>query len=152
MDEPRIYPYLEKLVPKPLRPLTYKYRQFLSYAFFGCLTTAVNFIIYYPLSLVLPYLVVNPIAWFGSVVFSFCVNKAFVFSSASWDVKTVLPEFLSFAGGRVLSLFMEEGILWVGTEILGIHHGITKAAAAVLVAVVNYFFAKLLVFKKKENK
>lgn len=149
MEEPRIYKYLEKLVPKPLKPLCWKYRQFLSYAFFGCLTTAVNFIIYYPLSLVLPYLWTNIIAWLGAVVFSFCMNKAFVFSSSAWDAKTILTEFLGFAGGRVISLFMEEGILWVGTELLGVHHGIVKVAAAVLVAFLNYFFAKLLVFRKK---
>ncbi|MBR1841776.1 MAG: GtrA family protein [Oscillospiraceae bacterium] len=149
MDEPRIYPYLEKLVPKPLRPLTYKYRQFLSYAFFGFATTAVNFIIYYPLSLILPYLAANPIAWFGSVVFSYWVNKTFVFSSPSWDIKTVAKEFLPFAGGRVISLGAEEVVLYIGTELIGVPHGITKFAAACLVAVMNYFFAKIFVFKKK---
>ena len=151
MEDPKIYKYLEKLVPKPLRKLTYRYRRFLSYAFFGAATTAVNLLIYYPLSLILPYLAANPIAWFGSVVFSYCVNKAFVFSSSAWDAKTVAKEFFGFAGGRVISLLMEEGILWVGTELLGVHHGIVKVAAAVLVAFVNYFFAKLLVFKKKDN-
>ena len=59
-----------------IRILLEKYRELISYLFFGVLTTAVNFIVYLPVYniLGLSASVSNMIAWVVAVVFAYFVN------------------------------------------------------------------------------
>ena len=133
-----------------IRILLEKYREVISYLFFGVLTTAVNFIVYLPVYniLGLSASVSNMIAWVVAVVFAYFVNKIYVFRSLDWSRKTVIPELTKFVAARVLSGVLETGILLVTVDILGWNGNIWKFVTQVLVVISNYVFSKLIVFRK----
>ena len=133
-----------------IRILLEKYRELISYLFFGVLTTAVNFIVYLPVYNILGLTasVSNMIAWVVAVVFAYFVNKIYVFRSLDWSRKTVVPELTKFVAARVLSGVLETGILLVTVDILGWNGNIWKFVTQVLVVISNYVFSKLIVFRK----
>ena len=56
---------------------------------------------------------------------------------------------ISFFGGRVATLLMEEAVLYVGIKILFMNSIIVKVFAQVLVVIANYIISKLFVFKNE---
>ena len=127
-----------------------KYQDIISYLFFGVLTTAVNFLVYYPLTNVLGFdeTVANVIAWVVSVVFAFVTNKPFVFKSHDWSAKVVVPEWTKFVSTRVGSGLLETLMIFVLVTLMRFDGNIIKIAASVFVIVINYVGSKLIVFKK----
>lgn len=148
-----------------IKNLIIKYKELIVYVIFGACTTLVNFITYKLFNMLLGvefYLVSNIIAWFVSVVFAYITNKLFVFESKSWNVKTVTKEVPSFFAARIFSFVVEEAGLFLLVDILGMKsfgmdifgfrisgNMISKVALAVVVVVLNYFFSKFVVFRKK---
>lgn len=143
-----------------------KHREGILYIFFGALTTLVNFVLFFLFQWILGehlYLLSNLIAWAGAVVFAFIVNKLFVFESRSFDGRLLLREGVEFAMARVFSLIVEELGLLLLLEIVGVGalelpfgivlsgELIVKVILAVIVLVINYFFSKLVIFKKKSK-
>ena len=148
MQESRFYRFIKPLIPKLLRPLCLKYQEYISYLVFGVLTTLVNLAIFYVLERLMNYLVANVIAWIGAVVFAYVVNKLFVFESDRRDIRGLLFEISTFFTARLLSLGLEEGILFLFVEQLGCRAGIVKLFAQILVVVFNYVASKLVIFRK----
>ncbi len=134
-----------------LRSLVGKYRDILSYLFFGVLTTAVNYVVYLPCYnlLGLSAAVSNGVAWVFAVAFAYLTNKPFVFGSHDWSMATVLPELTKFIGCRIGSGAAETVALLVTVDILGWNGNVWKLLTSVLVVVLNYVGSKLLVFSRK---
>lgn len=128
-----------------------KYREVIQYGFWGVMTTLVNYIVYFGCTKLaeVDYLISNVIAWCVAVIFAFVVNKVFVFRSKGWSGKALLWEFGSFVSARVLSGVMETGLLWLFVEQLHFSDSVIKIVAGVLVVIINYFFSKLIIFRKK---
>lgn len=131
-----------------------KYRELIQYGFWGVMTTLVNYIVYFGCTKLagIDYLISNVIAWCVAVIFAFLVNKVFVFRSKAWTGKKLLWEFSSFVSARVLSGVMETALLWLFVEQLHFSDSVIKIVAGVLVIIINYFFSKLIIFRKKEEK
>ncbi len=158
-----------------------KTKEIVLYIIFGLLTTLVNFLVYTPLTnllgadhripvfglFTLPwYQITNVIAWIAAVLFAYFTNKLFVFESKSFAPRVLIPEILSFAGARVLTLLIENGIMFLfidvihadkwalvewGAGLLGQNGDFAiKAGAEVIVVILNYVFSKLFIFRKKE--
>lgn len=148
-----------------IKELFCKYKELITYVIFGGLTTLVNFIAFYIFTQILGdklYLLNNAIAWVVSVVFAYVTNKLFVFESKSWDLKLVVKESIEFIGARVFSFLIEEGGMLLFISVLGFGDVtlnildfaitgqlITKLILAVIVVIMNYFFSKFIIFKKK---
>lgn len=83
-----------------IKNLFNKYKEIISYLFFGVMTTLVNFVSFWAFNKILGeslYLISNVIAWVISVVFAYVTNKLWVFESKSWKFRVLLkevPEFL----------------------------------------------------------
>ena len=135
---------------KTILDLFRKYRDILSYLFFGVLTTLVNFLVYYPLTNLMGCnaTVANVIAWAVSVAFAFLTNKPFVFRSYDWSANVVLPELGKFVGTRIGSGALETAMIFLLVDCLSLDGNIVKIAVSVLVVVINYVGSKLLVFRR----
>ena len=130
------------------------------YLIFGGLTTVVDWGVSYLLyffwgaaikeTAILVH-VANTIAWAAAVTFAYVTNRKWVFESARSGFLPILTEFASFAGGRVLTLLLQEAMFVIFFHWLGISEFIVKAIAAILVIIANYFISKLLVFKNKKE-
>ena len=149
---------------KKIKLLLLKYKELLLYIVFGGGTTVVNFLVFELFQALLGkhmYLFSNGLAWLAAVMFAYITNKLWVFESKSWQPKVLWREIPSFFGARVLSFAIEEVGLFVFLFLLkfnsfsltlaGITLGgssITKLILAGIVVILNYFFSKLLIFKK----
>lgn len=123
------------------------------YIIFGALTTAVNYVVYFPLYnfTAISAVLCNCIAWFVSVCFAFLTNKPFVFQSHDWSANVLLSEFLKFMGCRVLSGVLESVIIMITVDILSWNGNIWKLVTGLLVVILNYFGSKFFVFRNKKG-
>lgn len=153
---------------KKLTEILLKYKEIITYVFFGGLTTLVNFLTFTLFRALLGeevYLLNNAVAWFVSVVFAYITNKLFVFESKSFEAKILLKEVTEFFGARIFSFGVEEGGMWLFVDLLGFSDYsvsilgaeisgqlIAKLLLAVIVVIINYFASKLVIFRKKKEK
>ena len=137
-----------------------KYKSIILYIIFGGLTTvvdwSVSFTLYYLWGDAIeatPWLIhgANVIAWVAAVAFAYVTNRIWVFESRTKGFARVMREIVTFAGGRVLTFLMQEGIVAVFVTWLGMNKYAIRIVAAVLVIIANYFISKLFVFKKNKE-
>ena len=143
-----------------IKALLARYREQLLYLIFGGLTTVVDwglsFLLYHfwgdaiEANAILVH-GANVIAWAAAVLFAFITNRIWVFKSEKKGFLPILGELGSFAGGRVMTLLLQEAIFVIFFDIMGISEFIVKLIAAVLVIILNYFISKLIVFRKKRT-
>lgn len=133
-----------------LKELFVKYKELISYGFWGIATTVVNYAVYFLCTqgLQFNYLLSNVISWVVAVIFAFLVNKVFVFHSNIWKWNTLFDELWKFISARVLSGAMETLALFIFVDLLHFHDGVIKIIVGILVILLNYVISKLLVFKK----
>ncbi len=139
-----------------IKALLVKYRELIIYGIVGVITTIVNWGASFLLeatvldsSVPLQNTIINVIAWIVAVVVSFPMNRKWVFQSRNpaW-----IHEFLGFTASRITTLLIEELIMLLCVNLLGIDFRISKIfIASVLVIILNYVFSKLLVFRKGQK-
>ena len=113
------------------------------------------------------YTVAQVIQWIAAVLFAFVTNKKWVFTDADKEESTAKQLGL-FAAGRVLTFALDYGVTYFGAlvmckvlpmfnkvELLGREWNLNemgaKVVAAIIVIIGNYFFSKILVFKKRKE-
>lgn len=134
---------------KRMIELFQKYREILMYLIFGVLTTAVNWLFFYPLHNAAGFMAVTSktIAWAVAVLFAFFTNKPFVFESHDWSSRIVIPEFIKFVGGRIGSGLFEILVMFVTVDLLSFNGNIMNIVVSVFVVIMNYVISKFI-FKK----
>ena len=135
-----------------IKELYFKYKEVINYLIFGVLTTVVSITVFYVFNkpLGLNEHVANIISWLCAVLFAYITNKLFVFESKTADRKELIKEIISFYGARLLTLGIEEAILFIGVSLLKIDSMFVKVAAQFIVIVANYVLSKLFIFKGKK--
>lgn len=134
-----------------LKILYKKYEEIIKYVIIGGLTTVVSMTCFYasvwtfldgnnPLQLQ----IANIISWVGGVAFAYVTNRTIVFKSQN---SNILKEIVTFTSARVLTLFLDMGVMFLLVTVIGVNYNISKLISTVLVTVGNYFLSKLLVFK-----
>ena len=129
--------------------------EFISYIFFGVLTTVVNYLVFFLMprfeSGGLDLVLANTAAWIAAVAFAFVTNKLYVFESKDRTRSAVLSELVPFVTCRLLSLVMETLILYVTVTLLRFNEPLMKILSGILVIIVNYFASKYLIFRKEKD-
>ena len=135
-----------------IRALLRKYRELVSYVFWGVMTTTVNYVSYTLLTEVshVHYMAGTIAAWTVSVLFAYFVNKLFVFQSRDWAWRVALRELWQMVASRLFSLGLEMAIMWFFVDTMHFNHLIVKLAANVVVVIVNYVLSKFIIFRKKD--
>lgn len=126
-------------------------RETISYLFWGCATTIVNWVANYICYDILHISTMwsTVIAWLLAVIFAFFVNKLFVFHSRSWSVDVVYREFVPFISCRLLSGLFDVAFMVVAVDHLHVLNALAKLLSNVFVMIANYFASKFLIFRKK---
>lgn len=140
-----------------LKALYRKYKELISYVIFGGVTTLVNWVSYsicesvFGLSLRLS----GVISWIVAVLVAFVTNKLWVFDSKSWAPVTVMKEFVTFIGGRILTGVIEIEAVphlvdWgFDTTLFGVEGLPAKILISVVVVILNYILSKFISFRSK---
>lgn len=132
-------------------PFYKKHKEVLMYLFFGGLAFFLNLGLFALFTgvLHLDALIANAFSWVICVLFQFFTNRTWVFDGKVDSAGAFWKQLISFTGGRVATLVIEEVILAVFITWLKLPTMPVKLAAQVIVIVLNYVFSKVFVFKKK---
>ncbi len=131
-----------------LGKLYQKHREMILYVFFGGCTTVVSVGSFVLLDTVLHELLANALSWVLAVAFAYATNRIWVFCSKTQG-RAFIKELLSFFAGRLLTLALEEAMLFVLVTCLSYNSTAVKLIAQIVVLVSNFFLSKLLIFRKK---
>ncbi len=136
---------------RTLAGLLRRYRQVILYGIFGFLTFLVSVSSYAFLlrALGMNVLIANVVSWVLAVLFAFFTNRRWVFDGRSDASKGLPGQMVSFFGGRLFTLAVEELILLVFVTWLAFNGVAVKIVAQAVVIVLNYFISKFWVFKKR---
>ena len=128
-----------------------KHKALLLYLFFGGCTTVVNVLTYAFCfrALSMGNVTSTCLAWVTSVLFAFITNKFWVFGSRSLSLRTILREGVSFFICRLLTGFMDVGIMFVVVDILELSPIFWKLIANILVIIANWVVSKCIIFAKR---
>ena len=100
----------------------------------------------------------NIMSWIIAVIFSYIVNKIYVFQKPGWKVKQVVKEGVAYISSRLLTGAVEIAsvpiLLWMGiTQSLFQIEGFwAKFLAGLLPLMLNYFIGKWAIFNKRSQK
>lgn len=130
-----------------------KYREQISYLFFGGCTTLVNIVAYWVCTrqFGIDIYISTTIGWFVSVTFAYITNKIWVFESKTHGVKQFCREVFSFYLCRGATYILDLGIMRLFVEILSWNDMVVKIGSNILVILINYVLSKLLIFKTKNS-
>ena len=141
---------------KKIKRILKKYEEIITYLIVGVLSTIVSLATYFlcvhtflDANNSIELQIANIISWFFAVIFAYVTNRIFVFKSKS---KNYLKEITSFFASRLLTLFMDMGIMFGFVTILNGSDTVGKLISQVVITIANYIFSKLFVFKSKDSK
>ena len=122
-----------------------KHKEALLYLFFGGLTTIISISVYGMLNVFFEMneLVANVLSWIISVAFAFLTNRVWVFYAPTNSLKEFFGQALSFYAGRILTLVVEEVILFIFISYLQFNSLVVKVIAQIVVIVHNYIISKI---------
>lgn len=141
----------DRTVASALKSLCMRYKEQLLYLVFGVLAMVVSVGSFALAERVfgLPTLAANVVSWILAVVFVYWTNRTWVFESKNEGARSILKEAALFAAGRLLTLGVEELMLFVGVTLLVIDSMLVKLCAQVVVVILNYLISKFVVFRRK---
>ncbi len=135
---------------RKLYPLYAKHKEILLYVLFGGMATVVSIGTFYLFDTVLHIneLIANALSWVITVGFAYLTNRTWVFCSHATG-RAVWKELLGFYSGRLVTLGLEEAMLFLFVTLLSCDSMAVKLAAQVVVLIGNYVISKWFIFKKK---
>ena len=147
---------------KKLKEAYLRLREPINYVLFGGATTLVDWGSYSLLEkLGMAVQPANAVSLALAILFAYVTNKRWVFFSQERSVRAIVREAAEFFAGRIVTALLELfGVpLLMATEAdwtlhlagLEIEGFWAKILASVVVMVLNYFFSKLVVFRKKKT-
>lgn len=127
-----------------------KYKEILLYLFFGVLTMVVSVVSYAICNMVFEInaLVANIIAWILAVLFAFYTNRIWVFGVKTNSKRDFIIQIFSFCSGRIITLILEEVILFIFITCLHYRSMRVKIVAQIFVIVLNYIISKFWIFNE----
>lgn len=160
-----------------MKNLFNKYREIITYIFFGVVTTVVSMGVYFSILLIAEYvanispeepvfnairLVAQTIQWVAGVLVAFFTNKKWVFNAGGTTKQQTVRELSQFALARVGTLGLDTLLTFGTVWLLGSLNYVpfkfiltftadlwSKIVASVVVIITNYLISKFIVFKKK---
>lgn len=150
----RIVNYFFVKYPKSqvVLPLYLKMKELMMYGLFGLGTFLIAIFSYmlFTENRKMNVLIGNALSWMLATTFAFLTNRKWVFPIHEHGFAAFTKQFVSFTAGRLLTLGIEEVMLGVLVQWLGLPNMPIKFVAQFVVISLNYFFSKALVFNKKK--
>ena len=97
------------------------------------------------------YLAAATLSFTAGLIVNYTLSRLWVFSESRYNSKT--SEFVAFSLIGIAGLLINNGIIWVSVEHIGMHYAISKMIATGVVFFWNFGLRKIIVFKqiKKEE-
>lgn len=130
-----------------------RYKDLISYLFFGVCTTLVNLISYWIMARLCKagIMLSTVIAWILAVTFAYITNRNWVFHSKAHKFEEVSKEFFSFFSCRIVTGMLDWTSMFIFADLIGINDLVVKILSNIAVIILNYIFSKLFIFKKNDK-
>ncbi|MDO4793510.1 MAG: GtrA family protein [Filifactor alocis] len=128
-------------------------KELIRYAFFGVLSTGINFVLFYMLiKLRVHYIACNILSYVVAVYISYYFNKWWVFEEDRSERSNDVIKKIKYFFVRVLSLLVDTSLLYLCVGFFKRDVFISKIVIAVVIILATYLINKYYVFgDKKEN-
>lgn len=142
--------YNNRGTEKLVRKLYEKYKEIITYSFFGVLTTIINTLAYLFLYDLCEFsnMLSNLFAWLLAVTFAFFTNKIWVFGSKDFSIYTLKSECIKFFGCRIGTGMLDMLIMSVGVDVMHGSSLMYKLLSNIVVIICNYLASKIFIFNK----
>ena len=131
-----------------IKQLINKHKEFISYGFWGCVTTLLNLLLYWILiKLGMPYTLSNIITLITIKTLCYFVNKILVFKTKCKNKKELSKEVIKYILSRLFTMALDYFGVILFVEVFEIDKIISKAVILVVVVLVNYLICKKYVYK-----
>ena len=131
-----------------IKQLINKYKEFISYGFWGYVTTLLNLLLYLILiKLGMPYTLSNIITLITIKTLCYFVNKILVFKTKCMNKKELSKEVIKYILSRLFTMALDYFGVILFVEVFEIDKIISKAVILVVVVLVNYLICKKYVYK-----
>ena len=122
--------------------------QILKFGVVGALAFVIDYglLIFCTEKLGINYLISGAIAFSVAVVFNYILSMLWVYDTSGND-RDKKMQLVIFIILSVIGLGLTELLMWIGTDLLGIHYTITKIIATVIVMFYNFVTRKILLEK-----
>ena len=126
-----------------------KMKHYISYIFFGVLTTLVDWGVLFLFRTFLPVIdknIANAIAILTSIIFAYFTNRRYVFKSVE---KSKFREFMKFLLSRGYTFLFQVVAFWIFATWLGLNEYAVKLVISIVVIILNYVISRFYVFRAK---
>ena len=132
-------------------PFYLKHKEVLMYLFFGDCTFLISVLSYsfFNVGFGINELVANIISWVIAVFFAFFTKRIWVVDGRTRGTEAFFAQMMSFLCGRLVTLLVEEIILYLFITRMELNSIVMKVIAQIIVIALNYILSKLWIFKKK---
>lgn len=131
-----------------IKQLINKHKEFISYGFWGSVTTLLNLLLYWILiKLGMPYTLSNIITLITIKTLCYFVNKILVFKTKCKNKKELSKEVIKYILSRLFTMALDYFGVILFVEVFEIDKIISKAVILVVVVLVNYLICKKYVYK-----
>lgn len=162
-----------------MKNLFNKYREIITYIFFGIVTTVVSLGVYFAILLFAEHIIGIPsseakfnavrfvaqiIQWIAGVLVAFYTNKKWVFNAGGTTKEETTKELVTFSASRLGTLGLDTaltfGTVWILNAINYVPFKFvltftadlwSKIVASIVVIISNYVISKYVVFNKNKN-
>lgn len=127
-----------------------KYKKIILYLLFGGITVIISITTYelFTFFLNIDAMISNILSWITAVTFAYITNRKWVFQSSISTPFEIIREMFFFFSSRVITLIIEEIIIFIFIKQLHFNNILIKTIAQIIVVLLNYLFSKLWIFKK----
>lgn len=135
---------------KKLNRSSFNIKNFFVYSLFGFLASIVNIAIFQLLyhNLRVINLVANSIAFVLANIFSYYLNRVFVFKLPKGNLHEMFIEFSSFISSRTLTYFLDISFMFVFATVLKMNRAnqtlFLKTLDQILLGILNYFMSRAI--------
>lgn len=133
-----------------IKELINKHKEFISYCFFGGVTTLLHILLFWLLDSFMKYYIANIITLITIKTLAYFLNKIFVFKTKCKDKKELTKEVFKYIFSRLFTMIIDYFGLILLVEVFKINELVGKIIVLVLVVIINYILCKKYVYKKGE--
>lgn len=133
-----------------LKKLYEKFEQFIDYFLFGLVTAGVGITVFYVLNALIgwQYLLANAVSVITAILFSYVVNKRYVFKTKARSRLRLLREFGLFVSVRLSAALLNMLGLFVMVSFISMNPTWAKILVETIIASTSYLISRKLIFKK----
>ena len=128
-----------------------RHKEGVLYLFFGGMTFCVGIGTYALFNIVFSVnvLMANALSWCAGVSFAFFTNRKWVFEADNGDRRDFWKQLYLFAGARILTLLIQEMLLYIFVTLIMLPNLPTKIITEIVNIILNYLLSKIVVFNRK---